>query len=136
MNANVRAYLTEAIGTFILVLLSAGAVCANGIPALSDKAGYGVIGIALVAGLASAATLASTLKTAGGFLNPAITVTLWVFQRLDNNKAIGLIVAQVIGAAFGGLAVRGLFFTNERVLAATRMGTPHINRTAYDLSDV
>jgi glycerol uptake facilitator-like aquaporin len=46
---------------------------------------------------------------------------------------VGLIVAQFIGAAFAGLALRGLFFSNERVLFESRLGTPHLNRHAFDV---
>lgn len=136
MNPNVRTYVTELVGTFVLVLLTAGAVCATGIPALSGQGGIGRVGAALVAGIAWAVCLALTIRTSGGFLNPAITVTLWVFQKVDNKKAIGLIVAQFLGATIAGLALRALFFTNVQALHTTRLGTPHLNRTGLDVESV
>ena len=43
-----------------------------------------IVGIALTAGFVYAAALAFTgSTTAGGFLNPAVTLMLWVFKRLD-----------------------------------------------------
>ena len=129
MNANQRSYVAELVGTFVLVLLTAGAVCASGIPALSGQPGFGRIGIALAAGLAWCVCLAFTLRHSDGYLNPAVTVTLWVFQRIDNKRAVGYIVAQLIGAAFAGLALRGLFFSNDQLLVETRLGTPHLSRT-------
>jgi glycerol uptake facilitator-like aquaporin len=132
MNANLRSYVAELVGTFALVLLTAGAVCASGTSALSGTPELGRIGVALAAGLAWCACLAFTLRHSDGYLNPAITITLWVFQRIDNKRALGLIVAQFLGAAFAGLALRGLFFTNERVLVATRLGTPHLHRAAFE----
>ncbi len=132
MNASVRAYVAELVGSFVLVLLTAGAVCAAGMPLLADKPALGRVIPAMVAGAAWAVTLALTVRASGGFLNPAITVTLWVFQKVDNKKAIGLIAVQFLGAALAGLALRGLFFSNERILIETRLGAPHLNRAAWD----
>lgn len=131
MNPNVRSYLAEMIGSFALVLLTAGAVCASGLPGMAEQTWLSRLIIAFAAGGAWAVALAITVRLSGGFLNPAITVTLWVFQRIDNKKAAGLIVAQFFGAAFAGLALRGLFFSNEKTLLATRLGTPHLNREAF-----
>lgn len=136
INAPWRAYLIELVGTFALVLLTAGAVCASGLPGLAGASDFGRIGIALTAGLSWAAALALTLRTSGGYLNPAITVTMWVFQRLDHRRAAGLIVAQLLGAALAGLTLRGLFFAHEATLLATRLGTPHLYRPAFDVDVV
>jgi glycerol uptake facilitator-like aquaporin len=132
MNATVRAYVTELVGSFVLVLLTAGAVCATGLPLLADKPTLGRVVPALAAGVAWAVALAFTVRISGGFLNPAITVTLWVFQKVDNKKALGLIAVQFLGAAVAGLVLRGLFFSNEKVLMETRLGTPHLNRATMD----
>ena len=136
MNPNLRASLSELVGTFVVVLATAGAVIANGYPALSGQAGFGRIGIALAAGGAYAAALAFTVRASGGFLNPAITVTLWVFQRLDNRRALWFLAAQFLGALLAGLALRALFFINENELLDTRLGTPHLNLKAYDAGGV
>src|SRR5579871_2062101 len=130
MNASLRSYVAEMVGTFALVLLTAGAVCASGLPTVSGQPEMGRIGVALAAGLAWCVCLAFTLRHSDGYLNPAITITLWVFQRIDNKKAIGMIVAQFLGAAIAGLVLRGLFFANDQALDATRLGTPHLGRAA------
>jgi glycerol uptake facilitator-like aquaporin len=132
MNPNVRGYLAEMIGTFAVVLLTSGVVCASALPGLQGQPGYSRLVIAIAAGAAWAVALAITVRQSGGFLNPAITITLWVFQRIDSNRALGLIVSQFLGGAFAGLALRGLFFSNERLLVETRLGTPHLNRDAFD----
>ena len=72
--------------TFVVVFLTSGAVCANGLPVLEGRQGPGLLVIALAAGASWAATLALTARTGGGYLNPAITVTLWVFQKLEHKK--------------------------------------------------
>src|SRR5947209_8685227 len=92
-----RACMAELVGTFAFVLLSAASVCVCYMGALPPEP----MTAALVSGLASgciyAAALAATAPVAGGYLNPAITIVLWVFRRLDGGKAIGLVCAQVLG---------------------------------------
>jgi glycerol uptake facilitator-like aquaporin len=131
MNSNLRASLAELIGTFAVVFFTSAAVVANGIPGISGHSGFGQIGIALVAGASWAVALALTLRLSGGFLNPAITITLWAFQRLEHKRAAHFLIAQLIGGVLAGLAIRGLLFFSESALLSTRMGTPHLNLAAF-----
>src|SRR4029077_1680315 len=100
MDKNLRPYLFELVGTFAVVFLAAATVCASQVagiygappPGQSGMAqpGPGLIGIALAYGLIYAAALALTVPQGGGFLNPALTLMLWVFKRIDGGKTIGL----------------------------------------------
>lgn len=136
MNAVARTYVVEFAGTFAFVFLSAGAVCADAVPALSGHSGYGKIGIALTTAAAWAGTLAITVRASGGFLNPAITMMLWAFGALPHRRAIGYVVAQFLAAALAGLAIRALLFVNESALLETRLGTPHLNLAAFRATEV
>jgi MIP family channel proteins len=122
MDKNLRQYMAEMVGTFALVYVAAGTVCSSylKIPATLD-----VVGIALAQGLILAVMLTATMQVSGGFLNPAVTLTLWVFKRLEGSKAIGLAGAQLLGAVLAGLCVRQTFSPN--VLNAAHLGTPHLN---------
>ncbi len=132
-----RILLIELVGTFGLVLFSAGLVCVNQMttPAQSPPSAaltqhqLGVFGIALGQGLILAALLALTAPITGGYLNPAITLTQWVFGRIETPRAAGLMGAQFLG---GLLAAVGLYFTfDTTVLRSAQFGAPHINRLAY-----
>jgi glycerol uptake facilitator-like aquaporin len=136
MNPNLRAAIVEFVGTFAMVLLTSGAVIADGVFPLSGQSGFGKIGIALAAGLAYASTLSFTVPLSGGFLNPAVTVTLWVFQRIENTRAMYLLAAQFLGGAFAGLVLRGPFLSNQNALLETRMGVPHLNLKAFDATQI
>jgi aquaporin Z len=121
MDKKLRMYFAELIGTFVLVLVGAGTVCASdltGLPALS------VTGLALAEGFTLAAVLTATFHVSTGCLNPAITVMLWVFKRIDNAQAGWLITMQLLGGALAGLVIRLMFETN--VLAHMHMGAPHL----------
>src|SRR2546426_4638134 len=97
-----RILLTEFLGAFGLVFFSAGLVCVNQLTTSAQDTGtsalaqhqLGVFGVALGQGLILAALLALTAPVTGGFLNPAITLMLWVFNRVETPRAAGLIVVQ------------------------------------------
>jgi glycerol uptake facilitator-like aquaporin len=133
-----RAYLIELLGTFALVYISAGVVCVNHMtaptgqePGTASLFGHqpGLVGIALAQGLILAATLAVTVPLSGGYLNPAVALMLWVFNRLDSRRTAWLIGAQLVGAGLAGVCLRQTF--TETVLRAARVGTPHLNPLVY-----
>jgi aquaporin Z len=78
----------------------------------------------LAEGCALAVALSATFYISSGCLNPAIAIAFWVLKRLDGPRAFGLIMAQLLGAALAGLALRSLF--SPEVLADSQMGTPHL----------
>src|SRR6516165_4168377 len=131
-----RTYLVELIGTFALVYVAAGMVCVNHMTTPRDadaRTGTatlgrdqpGVVGMALAQGLILASMLAATVPISGGYLNPAITIMLWVFNRLDSVKTAWYIGAQFVGAVVAGLCLRYTFL--PEVLESSRLGTPHLN---------
>ncbi len=125
MDNPLRTYLAELVGTFILVLVGAGTVCAadlTGVPALS------VTGLALAEGFTLAVALTVTFPVSPGCLNPAITIMLWVFKRLDNARAGWLVLMQLLGATLAGLVLRLTF--HEDVLAKTHLGAPYLKAFA------
>ncbi len=133
MDRNLRPYIMELLGTFILVFFGAAAVCADHLATQTGKPTLGLVGIALAQGLGLAIGLAFVLPGETGFLNPALALMLWVYKRLEGRPAVLLIAAQLVGAALAGLAVRLIFASNELILSAARMGTPHINLAGWSL---
>src|SRR5262245_5256758 len=152
-----RVFLVELIGTFALVYLSAGTVCVNQVTTVAPTAekkkdkeaakaapapvpdaavtpltGHqpGVVGVALACGLTFGVVLAATVPISGGYLNPAITLMLWVFNRMDTRRMSRLVVAQLLGAVLAGACVRWTFA--DGVLEAARLGTPHLNELTFD----
>jgi MIP family channel proteins len=134
MDKNLRPAAVELIGTFALVFVGAAAVCVSAMAPPNDPVNPGVVGIALAQGFILAAALTATVPASGGFLNPAVTLTLWVFRRIDGQRAVWLMGAQVIGAVLAGLCVRLIFA--EDVLNSARCGTPHLNDRAFVPVDV
>jgi glycerol uptake facilitator-like aquaporin len=124
MDLKIRPYLAELLGTFVLVFVGAGTICAS-YRGESGQPWLDLAGIALAEGCALAAALTfSTLDGPGGCLNPAFTVMLWVCKRLDGRRTLAFIAAQLSGAILAGLVVRVSF--SELVLTNARLGAPHL----------
>jgi MIP family channel proteins len=137
MDRNLCPFVAELIGTFALVFISAGTVCAAQVPILPPAQQPGLVsiglpglaGIALAQGFVYAAFLSATVNISGGYLNPAITLTLWVFKRLETAKAMGFVGAQLLGAALAGVLLRVSF--KEEVLNVAHLGTPHLTEAFF-----
>jgi aquaporin Z len=91
--------VTEAIGTFWLVLVGAGsAVLAAGFP----QFGIGFFGVAFAFGVVVLCLAYAIGHVSGCHLNPAVSIGLAVGGRFDWKDVPAYIVAQVIGATAGG----------------------------------
>lgn len=121
MDPRLRACLVEIVGTWFVVFFGASAVCAQ---ALTTWPPLDVAGLALAEGCTLAVVLTCTMPWSEGYLNPAITLALWVGKRIDSSRALMLIASQLLGAILAGFVVSRLFTSG--VLFDTRLGTPHL----------
>jgi len=120
MPSLLRRSIAEAIGTFALIFIGVGSVAAKYYP----DANYGVYGIATAHALVLAVMITATMAISGGHINPAVTVGLLVARRVTSQTAVAYIIAQLIGAVVGALAIKAIF-----PLGVTRpiaLGTPAI----------
>ena len=110
--------LAEAIGTFALIFIGAGAIIANVLPG----GGSGLLGIAFAHGLVLAVVVTATMNISGGHINPAVTVGLWSARKIDSKHALLYIVAQLVGAVLGAMTLKALY--PGAAAAAVGLGTP------------
>ena len=101
----VSALAAEAIGTFLVFVLGAGAVIMNA----QTGGDVGLVGIALAHGLALAALGTAFAPISGGQFNPVVTVALWLVGKIRTVEGIRYIVAQLVGAAAAGFALKFAF---------------------------
>lgn len=87
-----RALLAEFIGTFTLVTATCGAAL------FSAPAGGGLLAVAFAIGLSVLIMAYSIGHVSGGHYNPAVTIGLVSAGRFDSSKALGYIIAQLVGA--------------------------------------
>jgi glycerol uptake facilitator-like aquaporin len=125
MESRVRVLTTELIGTFCLVVLASGVVCAAHLPEQNGGPRFSLMWeIALADGCALAVLLCLSTSISEGCLNPALTLMLWVCKRLDGWQTALLILMQLTGSLLAGMALRVVF--PEQALILARLGTPHL----------
>lgn len=112
-----RKLVAEFIGTFALIFIGAGAIIHTG--------GTNLVAIALAHGLAIALMVSALGHISGGLFNPALTIGLWATRRIDTLNTITYIIAQLLGAVVGALALVILF--PEVMREAQNLGTPTLN---------
>lgn len=95
-----RAYLAEFLGTYVLVLVSLGLVLVNNLYQNLEP-----LAIALALGFLYAGLIYATTHLSGGFLDPAITLSLWFVKKLSGKKTVFFLISQTLASfAAGGSA--------------------------------
>jgi len=118
MQATWKPLLAEAIGTFALIFIGAGAIITDAI----TKGHVGVLGIALAHGLAIAVMVSALGAIAGGHFNPAVTCGFLAAGRVTGAQAVRYILAQLLGAIIAAEALRMSY--PHAAAAAVHLGTP------------
>jgi aquaporin Z len=106
----VAALIAEFIGTFIL---TATVIAGQGQPILVF---FALVGVVLAVGTIS-----------GAYVNPALVLGAWVTRRMNSTRAVGYIVAQVLGAMLA------LVVLNAYVHAAPAADATQTYNTATEL---
>lgn len=117
-----RAEIAEAVGTFALIFIGAGAVIADQL----TGGRVGITGIALAHGLAIATLVSATGHLSGGHLNPAVTAGFVAARRLTVRQGSRYVIAQLVGASVGALLLTASF--PEAARQAAHLGTPALGR--------
>jgi len=96
--------IAEFIGTFALIFVGAGAICAD---ALSGGK-LGITGIALAHGLTIMAMAYALGHISGGHFNPAVTIAMLVNKRIKLQNALAYVVVQLAGASLAALLLKSV----------------------------
>ena len=117
---NYKKYLAELLGTFALVFVGSGCVCADYYLVKNGSQGFGLLGIAIAFGFVVVAVAYSLGYISGAHINPAVTVSMIVTRRIKAGIGVMYIVSQVAGATFAGYLLKILF---PEALASVFLGT-------------
>ncbi len=104
-----KKYLSESVGAFFLVFVGAGSVVADVYLAqLRIADSFGLLGIALAHGLALAIALSITAGQSQGYVNPVITIALFVARRLRFTEMLAYIFSQLLGGMAAAFLLRAI----------------------------
>ena len=105
---NVKKYVAEAIGTFVLVFVACGVAGQTG----------GSLGVTSVAfGLVIVAMAYSIGNVSGCHINPAVSIAMLAAKKMSVKDFCGYVVAQFVGA------IAGAALLNAVVKDPTKLGT-------------
>lgn len=98
VNDTIRPYVAEGVGTMVLMLVGPGS-------AIFAADRMGVLGVALAFGLVLTAMAYTLGHVSGCHINPAVTLSFWLTGKMPSRTALWYVVAQLVGAVVGGLAL-------------------------------
>jgi MIP family channel proteins len=114
----------EFIGTFAIVFIAAGAICADQYVRAAGNTSIGPLGAALAYGFAVGAMVSAFGHISGAHLNPAVTIGCWVTKRLGTIQSLSYVIAQLLGAAAGAYALSAIL--PESVWRPVSLGAPDL----------
>lgn len=107
LNINRRPLIAALIAEFVGTFIFAGAVIASqGQPILVF---FALVGVVLTVGILS-----------GAYVNPALTIAAWVTRRMSAMRALGFIVAQLLGAMLA-LVILNAYVSNAPAASAQQL---------------
>ncbi|OGE09147.1 hypothetical protein A3A60_01190 [Candidatus Curtissbacteria bacterium RIFCSPLOWO2_01_FULL_42_26] len=109
ISSDWRAYLAEFLATLAFVFITCLAVLSN-----QFYGQIGDVGVALAIGFSYAALVFASAHIAGGYLNPAVTLALWLAGRMSHIKAVFLIIAQIAASFAAAALIYWIFGSNAQ----------------------
>lgn len=124
MNSLPQKLVAEFVGTFTLIFIGAGSICADQFLHASGGAGLGLLGIALAHGLAIGIMVTAVGHISGGHLNPAVTIGFWVTKKVSTVDSLLYWAAQLLGGIAAAYLLAALL--PESVWRPVALGTPDL----------
>jgi aquaporin TIP len=97
-----KAAIADFVATFALIFIGAGAALLYSADRLD------LTGVALAHGLVLFIMVSVTAHVSGGFVNPAVAISLWVTGKVPSQRALILITAELLGAIAGAFLLKFL----------------------------
>lgn len=120
MRAKLRPLTAEFIGTFGLVFIGGGSVVVNE----ARSGALGLTGVALANAMVLAIMVTALMRISGAHFNPAVTLGLWLNNKIDAKNAGAYVATQLLAAISAALLVKALLPSVAGEI--TGYGTPRI----------
>jgi MIP family channel proteins len=117
--------LAEFVGTFTLILIGEGAICADQYMRSAGQPGMGLLAIAAAHGLAIGVMVTAVGHISGAHLNPAVTIGLWVTRRIGHLQAMAYWIAQLLGATAAAYLLTAII--PEAAWQSAHLGAPDLS---------
>jgi len=114
----------EFVGTFTLIFIGVGSICADQYLRASGQSGVGLLAIAAAHGLAIAIMASAVGHISGGHFNPAVTIGFWVTKRLSTTQTLCYWIAQLAGATAAAFLIIAIL--PDSVWRPVGLGTPDL----------
>ena len=114
-----KKYLSEYLGTFILLFVGTGSVIVN----QHTNGALGLSGIATVWGFVIIALIYSFGDISGAHFNPAVSIAFAVDNRFTWKEVPAFLIAQLAGALSASFVLHYLFPDNETLAITQPSGT-------------
>ena len=101
-----KKYISEFIGTMVLVLIGCGTAMAVG---CNPMLGSGYILTAFAFGLALLTMAYSIGNISGCHINPAVSLGMWISKKINGKEFCGYVIAQVLGGLAGAGLLAAIF---------------------------
>ena len=114
-----RSYITETLGTFILIFCGTGAIVIN----QQTGGSIGHMGITITFGLLVMTLIYAFGNISGAHFNPAVSIAFTVARKFPANKLVPYIFSQLLGAVMASFFLKLLFSQNEMLGGTLPSGT-------------
>ena len=108
LKENYRNYITELIGTFLLVFVGTGAMVIN-----TETGALGHVGVAICWGLIVMVLVYALGDISGAHFNPAVTIAFVIAKRFSSKQLLPYVFFQFIGALLASYLLSILFPADE-----------------------
>ena len=116
--------VAEFIGTFTLIFVGVGSICADQYIRAASTGRIDLLGIAVAHGLAIGIMVSALGHISGGHFNPAITIGFWVTKRISTFNGIAYWIAQLLGGIAAAYLIVAI--VPDTVWRPVGLGTPDL----------
>lgn len=106
-----KKYISEFIGTFVLVVFACGTAAVSGAKVINGMVTPAYFATAAAFGLSIVAMAYSIGTVSGCHVNPAVSLGVFLSGRMDGRDFIGYVIAQFLGAVAGAAVLFALIGT-------------------------